>query len=390
MRKYLITIMAVLFLGIAVSTSVKADAATASPVTVSDIDYENFTMKIHKNNNSIVYGSMDKKTWYELEGVVDGGVLTIDISWVNATSDVNWYLKGDKNVVNVKVTFPKQSTTFKPKFDKLNGDFEMIGQDDHQYFFYRKTNGYSWQKVYFEKYETLAAGDAEAITYAQFKTEIEALRFKGAKLGFRLGQIKGTSAESMGERPSKEVSVSVTKYASAPSIKLNVTTLKFNTKDTMEWTEDFTDEVWTPCKKNEMLGEMLPEITYPTLLTSITIYFRVAATQTKPHSLAIAVTIPAQGPPPIKGTDYTYTEDAKGKGTLTFPGASPTNMYEYYVCPDTVLFSEYTAKWKTVRSSKPISLSAKMMETGELHVRKKGTAENQSKGIALVLPSDSD
>lgn len=388
MRKYLLTIMAVLFLGIAVSAGTKAKAAEGAPVTVSDIDYENFTMKIHKNGNSIVYGSTDKKTWNEVEGVSEDGVITVDISWVSSTADFNWYLKGDKNVTNLKVTFPKQSSDFKPKFDKLNGDFDMtLGQEDHQYFFYRKSTGYYWQKVYFDKYESLAEADLQAISYKQFVTEVESLRYKGAKLCFRLGQIKGESAENMGERPSKEVTVTVTKYAAAPSIKLNVIKLTFNTKDTMEWTDDFSDPIWNSCTRNMTLEDIAPELTYPATADSKTIYFRVAATQTKPHSLAVAVTIPKQGPPPVKGTDFTLNDGQNGKGILTFPTASADNMYEYYMCPSDVTFSVNTAKWKTVRSNKPINISAKIMEDCTLYVRKKGTAENVNKKISLVLPS---
>lgn len=388
MRKYILTIMAVLLLGIAVSTGTKVKAAAASPVTVSDIDYENFTMKIHKNGNSIIYGSTDKKNWVEVEGVTESGVITIDISWVSASSDFIWYLRGDKDVTNLKVTFPKQSSEFKPAFDKLNGDFDMTkGQDDQQYFFYRKSNGYYWQKVYFDKYESLAESDAQAITYKQFVTEIESLRYKGAKLCFRLGQIKGTGADNMGERPSKEVTVTVTKFAAAPSIKLNVTKLTFNTKETMEWTTDFSAPIWNTCTKNMLLEEIAPEVTYPATVDSATIYFRVAATETKPHSLAIAVTVPAQAAPPVKGTDFVLADGQKGKGILTFPNASAENMYEYYMCPSNVPFAVNTAKWKTVRNNKPISISATIMDDCTLYVRKKGTAENVNKKISLVLPS---
>ena len=213
----------------------EARAESAEQITVGDINYESLTMKVYKKGNTNVYFSTtlanDLSGWDELSGTVSndgkGEYLLVDISWASSAAEVKFYLRGDKNTNATEVVLPKASSAFKVSFDKVNGDFTSTGQDDAQYFFYRKQTDYNWIKVYFEGMGN-PNGSSE-ISYAQFLENIEMLRFKGSKLVFRLGQQIGVSESDMGARPSKEVTVSITKYASAPSVKLNITKLTFNT-----------------------------------------------------------------------------------------------------------------------------------------------------------------
>ncbi len=364
---------------------------TANKITVGDIDYERLTMKIYKNGNTNVYFSTtlasDLSGWDEVSGVAsddgNGTYLLVDISWASSAADVKFYLRGDKNTNATEVVLPKASTAFKVTFDKVNGDFTFAGQDDAKYFYYRKNTDYNWVKVYFEGMGT-PNGDKE-MSYADFLSNVEMLRFKGSKLVFKLGQQPGTSETETGARPSKEVTVSITKYASAPSVKLNITKLTFNTKSTMEWSDDMSH--WHECEKNMSLEDLAPKA-IGAGATDVVLFFRVAATEKKPCSQIAVVVIPAQTSAPAVGKDaeVSYSYD-NNKLLLNFSKASATNMYEYCVVTADKEFSLSTAKWKTVKAAKTVSLTKKSAEGAKVYVRYKGTLENVKKGIEFKLPS---
>lgn len=382
-----IIFLGIILLGISAGT-VRAQAADA--VSVRDIDYEKLTMKIYKNGNSIVYFSTSAQTslsdWDEVVGVeaVSEGYILVDISWASAAAETSFYLRGDVVSTAVKVTLPKQTTAFKVKFDKASSTFMFSGKEDQPYFFYRKCSDYNWKKVMFDESDP---------SYAEFKEQVEQLRFKGSKLILKLGQNVGCTAENpddFGDRPSKEVAVTISKYASAPSMKVNITKLTLNTKATMEFSDDLTE--WKPCTKNMNLEDITTDVfcAGATAGTAATIYFRVAQSDTKPASQIAAITIPGQRKAPTVGTtdsmDVRYSYSGKYL-VLNFLSATAVKPFEY--CIDkTGDFNEHTAKWKTVKSNKDIKISQKSVEDAEVYVRLKGTNSNVSKKIDLELPSD--
>ncbi len=388
--KFIVTALICLCFAGFTKNEARADDA-ASQITVGDINYESLTMKIYKNGNTNVYFSTtlasDLSGWDEVSGVAsndgNGTYLLVDISWASSAADVKFYLRGDKNTNATEVVFPKASTAFKATFDKVNGDFTFAGQDDAKYFYYRKNTDYNWVKVYFEGMGT-PNGDKE-MSYADFLSNVEMLRFKGSKLVFKLGQQPGTSETETGARPSKEVTVSITKYASAPSVKLNITKLTFNTKSTMEWSDDMSH--WHECEKNMSLEDLAPKA-IGAGATDVVLFFRVAATEKKPCSQIAVVVIPAQTSAPAVGKDaeVSYSYD-NNKLLLNFSKASATNMYEYCVVTADKEFSLSTAKWKTVKAAKTVSLTKKSAEGAKVYVRYKGTLENVKKGIEFKLPS---
>ncbi len=388
--KFIVTALICLCFAGFTKNEARADDA-ASQITVGDINYESLTMKIYKNGNTNVYFSTtlasDLSGWDEVSGVAsndgNGTYLLVDISWASSAADVKFYLRGDKNTNATEVVFPKASTAFKATFDKVNGDFTFAGQDDAKYFYYRKNTDYNWVKVYFEGMGT-PNGDKE-MSYADFLSNVEMLRFKGSKLVFKLGQQVGTSATETGARPSKEVTVSITKYASAPSVKLNITKLTFNTKNTMEWSDDMKN--WHECEKNMSLEELAPNA-ISAKASDVVLFFRVAATEKKPCSQIAVVVIPAQTSAPAVGKDseVSYSYD-NNKLLLNFSKASATNMYEYCVVTADKEFSLSTAKWKTIKAAKTVSLTKKSADGATVYVRYKGTLENVKKGIEFKLPS---
>lgn len=359
----------------------KVSAATAGQVSVERIDYELLEMTVNKNGNSVVYFSTDnKKTYNEVEGAADDDRITMDISWASSTANVVIYLKGNSNQEVMKVTLPKQASSFKVTFDKIDNTFTYVGQDDREYFYYRKATDYNWQAVSFT--DSVPAGVHGCISQAEFLASIPQYRFKGTKLVFRLGQVIGTSSDMVGERPGREVTVTIAKYLTAPQIKPNLTTLKFNTKTTMEYSTDM-GESWNSCENNMTVAELAPAAE---LGSEVTLLVRTAATDKKPESLTRYLVIPGRGAAPVYGVDYTITLE-NGKVMLNILTASKENPIEYSVLK-TGDFDESTARWTGTTIKKTVKYSATQCPDGAvIYVRFKGVAENTSKQIALKLPS---
>ena len=380
-------LMALVYIGILAAgyTGTEADES-ARAVSVGDIDYDKLTVKVFKNGNSIVYFSSDsRKTWMEVEG--DSGTdqesayIVMDISWVNSKTDTTVYFKGDKEATALEVTFPKMNSAFKVKFDKAAIDFEFEGYEDATTFIWRKESDYNWQTVPFDK---------ENAAYKAFLSEINALRFKGAKIIFRCDQVIGTGAENVGQRMSKEVKISIPKMANAPSVKVNVKKMILNTKTTMEYF-DAEKNTWVACEKNMKVSDIAAKAMYSggSEGQDVVLKIRTAASEKKAYSKTLTLTIPAQGFAPSFGdtADVKYSYD-NGKLFLTFTKASAQAPIDYCVVKEGADFDPSTAKWKTVKANKQVKLAEKSVPDGsKIYIRYTGVAANANKNIELKLPS---
>ncbi len=396
MKKQLTLIICAVLACLCIAATGRTETRAASAVTIGEIDYDELTMKIYKNGNSTIYFSASQaKTlsgWDEVSGTAgtdaNGAFILTDISWASSTSDVTFYLRGDVTTTAVEVKLPKMPTGFKAIFDKVNGDFTFAGNEESDFFYYRKSTDYNWVPVSFS-----GAAPAGGITYDTFLARIEELRFKGAKLVLRLAQRKGVSVADPGVRPSKEITVTIAKYSSPPLIKLNITKLTLNTKTTMEWTDNLSGG-WQTCEKNMEIADVAPNSLLKAGQTTgsqeTTLYFRVEATEKKPCSQTMVLTVPAQTAAPTVGTAdtcnvvYSYLDN---KLNLTFKDASSTNMYEYCLVAAGDSFDGTKAKWRTVKNSKVIKLTEKAAGGATVYIRYKGTNANIKKNIALSLPS---
>lgn len=360
---------------------------SASEVTVGDVDYDQLTMKVYKNGNTIVYFSADsRKTWNEVEGesgtdTVAGDYVIMDISLINPKSDATVYFKGNKAVTAVDVVFPKASSTFKVKLDKATLALEFEGTDSATDFLWRKSTDYNWQKVSLTK---------SSDSYQSFVKEIENLRFKGCKLVFVCDQIIGTDTKNMGHRMSNESTVSIPKMANAPSVKVNVKKMNLNTKTTMEYFDN-SKKLWVPCGKNMTITEIAPAALYSTKEgEKVTIKIRNAATDKKGYSKTAIVSIPGQTKAPEFGDGgHVKTAFADGKLLLTFLKASKNDPIDYCIIAAGTTFDESNAKWKTIKNpNKIVKLNEKSAPEGsKIYIRFSGVAENANKNIALKLPS---
>ncbi len=390
-KKILLSISAFLALFILMAVcagGTEVKAAAAGPVSITEIDYDKLTMTINKNGNGIVFYSTDQKaTWNEVDGPVtenDGKYyIEMDISWISANADVTVYFKGNTDSTAISVTVPKANSSFKVKYDKVNVDFTFVGNDGSSKFMWRKTTDYNWQTVDFDITKT---------SYKNFIKTIDDLRFKGTKIVIRIGQIKGTSESNPGERPSKDVTVAITKMAAAPNLKVNVKKMEVNTKTSMEYFNE-DENKWVACQKNMSVEEIAPSAMFDGGAENVSVRVRVAATEKKPYSQTALLYITGQGAAPsVTGAtaDVTYQFTTDGKFLINFPKASKTVPVDYCIVKEGAEFNYATAKWRTVKSNtKQVKLTEKNAPSGTtVYFRFTGTAANASKNIELKLASD--
>ena len=386
-RFFMAALAAAVIFGAVSSAGYSPVEASESAVTIGDIDYDELTMKVYKNGNTIVYFSSDaRKTWNEVEGEsssdVNGSYIIMDISWVNAGSDTKVYFKGNKVATAIEVVFPKVNSGFKVTFDKANIDFDFEGYDSRTSFMWRKEADYNWMTVPFDK---------ETKEYKDFLKTINDLRYKGCKLVFVCDQVIGTGIDHMGQRPTKEIKISIPKIANAPSLKVNVKNLTINTKTTLEYYDE-SSKKWVACTKNMSVATLAPAAMYSSSKEGDTVKlkFRIAATEKKPYSKTAVITIPGQGKAPDFGSaGHVKAEFSDGKLVLTFLKASSTTQMEYCVVKSGETFDPEKVKWSRVKkANKQVKISQKKAPDGStVYIRFAGVTENTAKNISLKLPS---
>ncbi len=337
------------------------------PVTA---DYDDLWLTVNANgNNKVFYTDKEKNGWTEAIKEANGQYL-IDISWIKNTKDAELLLKGDVCEDIVTVVFPARVTKLKAKFNKSKGTVEITGvPSEITEFEWRKATSYTWKK---EKLED-AAKQGSA-----FWLEMEKFRVSGASIYIRLPQVQGKqNAEGVfeaGQRPSKEVKVSISKRSSAPKIKVDSSRLTLNTKDTMEYSLN-NGASWIKAEKQMSIGK---------IGTGKQVAFRTAATEKSGHSKTTYVTIPAQRSAPTIGAEVRFSFD-QSKFYLEFPKASKEDKYEYTVVKKGEILNMLKASWKSVSSDKKVSVSAKTAPAGSvIFVRHKGTNGTTSNPLVLA------
>ncbi|WP_066720674.1 hypothetical protein [Clostridium sp. Marseille-P299] len=366
----------------ALASPMVASAKDASEVSIASVDYDTLEMKIALNGNQkVFYSDSNGKTWNEVEGSSSNGFIYLDISWVKSTADYTMKLKGSENDSVISAIIPAGNQKLSVKFDKLTGNLVFDNEDGAYAFQWRKATSYDWS----DPVDISQYGEDE------FLDQLEALRVNGTKIYVRIPQIVGTSESDMGDRPSKEVAVTLTKRDNAPKVSVNVTKLTLSTTDAMEYQIYSVDGVltnskkWTNAMKNMTLDEIIPSTAKSSkfaVTKEVVILFRYEETDTKPYSKTQTLTIPAQRTAPTEIIEG-YTSS---KYNLTFADASASNPYQYVVVKQGETFDENTAAWKNVTSSKAISFTAKTAPAGsKVYVRYKGISETTK--TSLKLPS---
>jgi hypothetical protein len=377
--RYLFVLCCILFL---IIPSSNASASGAVAISFGTINYEELTLQVFNNNNTIVYYSTDNTTWSEIEGGYDNTTkaYTMDISWVSTTSDVTLYFKGDIAKTVKSITLPMQNSSINVEYDKVEGEFTFIEAEGSDYFEWRKSTDYYWNKVSFTE---------SSASYKSFLTTMENLRVKGAKLLFRTPQVIGTGSSDVGMRQSSEISITIPARSAAPTVKVSSSKLTLTTTKSLEY-YDTDGDFWIECDGAMAIEDIAPKVLYENGGKSVTLLIRKSATANVPFSKTQKLIIPGQTERPTIGgssSDVTYYY-VNSKLVMQFNKATATNIYEYSIVRENNELNPARASWKSVTSSKLMTISKTVAPSGcTIYVRKKGTDENTSKNISLVLPS---
>jgi len=366
------------------------DGVTAGIVQIVKIDYNEGYVLINPNGNSKVYYTQtSKNAWYEVEGglVVNEGSLAdclkLDISWISDSKEFSLTFKGNENDEEEKLVLPAANTGLKAKFAPLDNtiDFDNVAGAAH--FQWRKATSNNWEN-------SVSISNQKA-----FSEAVEALRVKGGKIVVRIPGEQGDPANA--KRPSKSITLSISKRANSPSLKVDVNKLTLNTSTAMEYMVyavggDIKESAkWVPCHKNISLAEISKEIFVDTATDKkskdVVVAVRKAATGKASHSKTAYFTIPAQTAAPsidLAKNKITQSSATKFSFSLTMAGPFP---YQYAVAIKSGDgYDESNLVWKNVSINKNISFSSSKIPSGSVvYIRERGVA--QSSKATLRLPS---
>lgn len=377
-------------------TPTETPTPTPAPVKVQSIDYDDLWLYVDPGDNGMVYYSdKSKKVWsdaLQAEKSSDAvrtsgkdGLFCIDISWIKATSQGKICLKGDLNEEIVEVDLPARESKYKVKFDKKNGTLTFTSvPNGATHFEWRKATSYTWSEpIPITEASKGGSGTEQKSTFCE---ELEKLRVSGASIYVRIvgkdggypatqTAADGTSTPTLdvGQRPGKEIKISITKRANAPKIKINGSKLTVNSTTSMEYSTD-KGASWKPASKAMALSEIAPKALVTETNATPTeqiVWFRKAAKGNTPYSKPFVLTVPKQRSAPVPGTDFTI-ESQVDKFCLNFLKASRATPYEYTVVKAGSKFDPAKTSWKSVVTSKQIALSARTAPLGStIYVRQK-------------------
>lgn len=213
LKKFLLGFLAVmLIVPIGIWAVRSVNAGSADSVSVTSIDYNNMTLTIKGKGDKVFYLSDSKqKKWERITGEENNGSVTMDISWVSAGQNYVLSLKGDKSTEPVKVTLPKCNNKFKAKYNKETGAVTYTGIDED----YKGT--IQWRV----KGSTIWNDTTVSDTSLKDKLDYYVNEMATTTVYFRTAPVNGTSIEDAGERASKEVSFSLAKKTTAPTVSAN-------------------------------------------------------------------------------------------------------------------------------------------------------------------------
>ncbi|MGF7142479.1 hypothetical protein HNQ56_000897 [Anaerotaenia torta] len=368
----------ILFLMAAAAFLLPRSAQASGSISIKEINYQNstITLQLNSGDTTAYFSDSARKTWEEVPGNVGSGkTITMDISWVSAAKNYVMTFKGDKSDTVVSVTIPKQATNFKTTFNKVKGTvtFSNMGGRTIEW---RKKGSTAWKTV-----------DTNTIS-----KEVSYLYANGATLYFRLAPVNGTSITNVGFRPSKEVTITIPKKPSAPSISINGSRFTIAVKKGMAYRimdADVAVTDWINISRSSdlPLKNVAPEVLYDTpAQKEVTLQFRTNATSSAVVSKTATVTVPVQEGPPdadIYGISLNYTSSTSL--SLQVKAASAKVPFEYTVIPDGHELNYQTAVWTEINSSAAVTLDSTKAKAGShIYVRKKSVGTAGSEEYALA------
>lgn len=374
----ILRLTAFLFLMLIFTTILPKHTEAASGISVKEINYEKntITLQLNSGDTEAYFSDSNKKNWEAVPGKIGSDkTITMDISWVPATKNYVMTFKGDSSTSVISVTIPKQISNFKATYNKVKGlmSFSNTGSRTIQW---RKKGSTIWNTV---NTSTISA-------------EMNHLCTNGATVYFRLAPING-NASSSGSRPSKEVTVTIPKKASAPSVTVDGSAFTIAVKKGMAYRtlyDDGTASNWTTVSSNTnlLLKNIAPGVfrTTDTAQAPVTLQFRTNATSTNQVSKITTVKIPIQEDAPdadTYGISLNYTSSTTM--TLQVKAASTTTPFEYTIVKKDKELDYQKASWTAITSSNEVSLNKDSAPAGcHIYVRKKSKNASTSENFTLA------
>lgn len=366
-----------LFILLLLPDTVKADTGS---ITVKEINYINSTITLQVNaaDTKVYFSDSKKTTWESVPGAIGSDrTITMDISWISPSKNYVITFKGDSSTNVVSVTLPKQVTNFKATYNKVKGTVTFTNTG---------IRTIEWRKKGSSVWETVDTGT--------ISTKVGYLYNNGATVYFRLAPVNGTSATNVGYRASKEVSVAITKRASAPSVTIDGSAFNIAVKKGMAYrtvNSDSTTTEWTNITYTTKL--LLEDIAAKAMYTdssstqsTVTLQFRTNATSSTQVSKITTITVPVQaGPPSIDTYGISLSYTSSSTVSLQVKAASTSVPFEYSIVEKDEELDYQTAKWTSITSSAAVAIDSKNATKGShIYVRLKSVAETSSTDFALA------
>lgn len=368
--------------------------ATGELLTVTEINYQNSTITLTGNGDSVVYFSNSSAKKWEEAGTFENGKCVFDISWVSLSSNYVISFKGDKSDGILKVTIPKQVTNFKVKYVPDNNEqpFTFTGVTTGRTIQWRKNGVGEWSF-----WNNTTTNDS--LSY---------LKENGATLYFRLAPENGNSVSNTGKRASKEVSVKVSAKKAAPTVKVDAS--KFTVPLTAKMSyrvleldadgnlqgETSTNWVTVGGTKSYSLSEIAPSAMYTDVNKAanstkpVAIQFKNSATKSAQESRIATVIIPAQD---------IVTEEKDGIGSIVYTSSKTLEVevkaasnkevaYEYCIVDkDNYIAGDLDynrVSWTTLSGTKITLNSTAAKEGSHIYVRRKAKGNQGDENFALA------
>lgn len=363
--------------------SSKTAYAVGAGISVQEINYDNstITLKVNPGDTVVYFSDENMKTWEAIPtDIGTDRLVTLDISWISATSKYVLTVKGDASTEVVKITIPKQVSNFKARYNKVKGTVSFTNHYNRT-IQWRKKDSYIWNTVNTDN----------------FASQLEMLCTQGATVYLRLAptnsyMINGTLTE--GARPSKETSIAIPKKMDAPTVLINGSKFSIKVDKNMAYrtvSSDGTIGDWknVTTSTNLWLKDLAGSALYTNASTpqsEVTLQFRKNPTSTSQVSHIATVTVPIQEAPPSEtehGIEINYTSSTTF--TLQIKAASETKPFEYTIVkPDNTL--DYaTASWTSVTTSEEITIKSEKAPAGShVYVRKKSIPASEDVKFSLA------
>ena len=367
-----------LFLMMILSSFISKPVEAATGISVKEINYENstITLQLNSGDTELYFSDSNKKTWEPVPGKITGNnTVTMDISWISITKNYVMTFKGNTSSTVISMALPKQVSNFKATYNKVKGtiSFSNTGSRTIQW---RKKGSTTWN----------------AVNTSTITAELSHLCTNGATVYFRLAPVNG-SASSTGARPSKEVTITIPKKASAPSVTIDGSAFTIAVKKGMAYrtmNSDGSTSVWTTVNSSTslLLNNIASGVLYNSTSSQapVTLQFRNNATSASQVSKLTTTVIPVQEGPPSAdtyGISLNYTSSSTM--SLQVKAASSSVPFEYTIVEKDKELNYQKAVWTAITSSNSIALNKDAATIGcHIYVRKKSVNATANVDFALA------